>query len=61
MTVTEPDKTTVRERAYAWGSPSKSEAAALRASRVYHVDVTATTPIGDRKAAVTAILRKVVG
>jgi len=51
----------VGERAYAWGSPSKSEAAALRASRVYHVDVTATTPIGDRKAAVIAILRKVVG
>ncbi len=51
----------VGERAYAYGSPSKSEAAALRASRIYHVDVTAATPIGDRKAAVIAILRRVVG
>jgi hypothetical protein len=51
----------VGERGYAYGSASKSAAAAVRTSRVYHVDVTATTPIGDRRAAVIAILRKVVG
>ena len=55
------DSIGVGERGYAYGSASKSAAAAVRASRVYHVDVTATRPIGDRKAAVIAILRKVVG
>ena len=51
----------VGERGCAYGSGSKSEAAAIRSSRVYRVDVTATRAIGDRKAAVVAILRKVVG
>lgn len=51
----------VGERGYAYGSASKSEAAAIRSSRVYRVDVTATSAIGDRKAAVVTILRKVVG
>lgn len=52
----------VGERGFAYGSMSKSEAAAIRASRVYHVDVTSTASarLGDRKAAVVAILRKVV-
>ena len=55
------DSIGVGERGYAYGSASKSAAAAVRASRVYHVDITAATPIGDRKAAAIAILRKVVG
>jgi hypothetical protein len=53
----------VGERGYAYGSVSKSEAAAIRMSQVYHVDVTAagTPRLGDKKDAVIAILRKVVG
>jgi hypothetical protein len=51
----------VGERGYAYGSSSKSEAAAIRASRVYHVDVSATTAIGNRKDAAIAILRRVMG
>jgi hypothetical protein len=51
----------VGERGFAYGSPSKSAAAAIRASRVYHVDLTARTPIGSRRDAVIAILRRVVG
>jgi hypothetical protein len=53
----------VGERGYAYGSPSKSGAAAVRLSQVYRVDVTSMNgaPLGDRKAAVVAILRKVVG
>lgn len=53
----------VGDRGYAYGSASKSGAAALRLSQVYRVDVTSMTaaPLGDRKAAVIAILRKVVG
>ena len=52
----------VGERGYAYGSMSKSEAAAIRTSQVYRVDVTSTASarLGDRKAAVVAILRKVV-
>ena len=55
------DSVGVGERGYAYGSASKSAAAAVRSSWVYHVDVTARTPIGDRRAAVIAILRKVAG
>jgi hypothetical protein len=53
----------VGDRGYAYGSSSKSGAAAIRQSRVYRVDVTSVTgaPLGDRKAAVVTILRKVVG
>lgn len=53
----------VGERGYAYGSASKSGAAAVRQSQVYRVDVTSMTAarLGDRKAAVVAILRKVVG
>ncbi|MGE5091147.1 MAG: hypothetical protein ACM3OH_03170 [Bacillota bacterium] len=53
----------VGERGYAYGSASKSEAAAIRMSQVYHVDVTAAgiPRLGDKKDAVIAILRKVVG
>jgi len=53
----------VGDRGYAYGSASKSGAAAIRLSQVYRVDVTSVTgaPLGDRKAAVVAILRKVVG
>ena len=56
------DAIDVGERGYAYGSMSKSEAAAIRASQVYRVDVTsaAAARLGDRKAAVVAILRKVV-
>jgi hypothetical protein len=58
----EADAIDVGERGYAYGSMSKSEAAAIRASQVYRVDVTSSssTRLGDRKAAVVAILRKVV-
>ena len=53
----------VGERGYAYGSASKSEAAAIRMSQVYHVDVTAAgiPRLGDKREAVVAILRKVVG
>ena len=50
-------------RGYAYGSASTSGAAAVHLSRVYRVAVTSMTAarLGDRKAAVVVILRKVVG
>lgn len=59
----EPEPTKVGERGYAYGGGSKSEAAAVSGGRLYHAEVvsTASADIGDKKAGVIEIVRKLMG
>jgi hypothetical protein len=59
----EPEAIKVGERGYAYGGASKSEAAAVSGGRLYHVEVvsSASANIGDKKAAMIEIVRKLMG
>jgi hypothetical protein len=50
----------VGERGYAYGGGAKSEAAAVSGGRLYHAEVvsSASADIGDKKAGLTEIVRK---
>jgi hypothetical protein len=55
----EPEAIEVGERGYAFGSMSRSEAAAVSGGRLYYAEVmsTASANIGDKKAAMVALER----
>ena len=59
----EPEAIKVGDRGYAYGGSSKSEAAAVSGGRLYHAEVvsTASANIGDKKAGVIEIVRKLMG
>jgi hypothetical protein len=57
----EADRIAVGDGGYAYGSTGKSEAAARKGDRVYHVDIGAMgSTIGDKKAAVITLLQRIV-
>ena len=62
-TSAEPEAIQVGERGYAYGSNSKSEAAAVSGGRAYHAEVvsTASANIGDKKAGMIEIVKKLMG
>ena len=59
----EPEAIKVGERGFAYGGGSKSEAAAISGGRLYHAEVmsSASADIGDKKAGLTEIVRKLIG
>lgn len=59
----EPEAIKVGERGFAYGGGSKSEAAAVSGGRLYHAEVmsSASADIGDKKAGLTEIVRKLIG
>jgi hypothetical protein len=59
----EPEAIKVGERGYAYGGGTKSEAAAVSGGRLYRAEVvsTASADIGDKKAALSEIVRKLMG
>ena len=59
----EPEVIQVGERGYAYGSMSKSEAAAVSGGRLYHAEVlsSASADIGDRKDGMIEIVQKLAG
>ena len=59
----EPEAIKVGDRGYAYGGGSKSEAAAVSGGRLYHAEVmsSASADIGDKKGAMTEIVRKLIG
>ena len=58
----EPEAIKVGERGYAYGGGAKSEAAAVSGGRLYHAEVvsSASADIGDKKAALSEIVRKLM-
>jgi hypothetical protein len=58
-----PEAVTVGERGFAYGGGSKSEAAAVAGGRLYHAEVmsTASANLGDKKAGLVEIVRKLIG
>ena len=56
----EPEAIKVGERGYAYGGGAKSEAGAVAGGRLYHAEVvsTASADIGDKKAALIEIVKK---
>ena len=58
----EPEAIKVGERGFAYGGGSRSEAAAVSGSRLYHAEVvsSASTDIGDKKAGLTEIVTKLM-
>jgi hypothetical protein len=59
----EPEAIQVGERGYAYGSDSKSEAAAVSGGRAYHAEVvsSASANIGDKKVGMIEIVKKLMG
>lgn len=59
----EADAIDVGERGLAYGASSKSEAVAVAGGRLYRVDVTSTgqAELGDRKAGLVLLLKRVIG
>jgi hypothetical protein len=59
----EPEAIKLGERGFAYGGGSKSEAAAVSDGRLYHAEVvsSASADIGDKKAALIEIVRKLMG
>ena len=59
----EPEAIKVGERGYAYGGGTKSEAAAVSGGRLYRAEVmsSASANIGDKKAAMIEIVRKLMG
>jgi hypothetical protein len=57
------DAIDVGERGLAYGAASKSEAVAVKGGRLYRADVTSTAQakLGDRKAGLVRLLKRVVG
>ncbi|HJU64318.1 MAG TPA: hypothetical protein VJ596_01515 [Gemmatimonadaceae bacterium] len=53
----------VGDGGFAYGSSSKSEAAAVTGGRLYHAEIssTASANIGDKKAALIEVLKKMMG
>jgi hypothetical protein len=58
----EPEAIQVGERGYAYGSKSKSEAAAVSGGRLYHAEAggVGSASIGDKKAAMVEVLRQLI-
>ena len=58
-----PEAIQVGERGFAYGGGSKSEAAAVSGGRLYHAEVvsSASADIGDKKAGLTEVVRKLMG
>ena len=59
----EPEAIKVGERGYAYGGGAKSEAAAVSGGRLYRAEVvsSASADIGDKRAALSEIVRKLMG
>ena len=57
-----PEAIPVGERGFAYGSSTKSEAAAVSNGRLYHAEVlsSASADIGDKKAGMIEIVRKMI-
>lgn len=57
-----PEAIPVGERGFAYGGGAKSEAAAVSGGRLYHAEVvsSASVDIGDKKAGLTELVRKLI-
>ena len=58
-----PEAISVGERGFAYGVGSKSEAAAVSGGRLYQAEVmsSASANLGDKKAGLTEIVRRLMG